>query len=209
MKQFQKIRLSSRDLSVQEVMEAAMGFAQESDGWLPHPEFVSTKSVTEKYSLVCLEPPIAVVALAEEYSNRKSVQVANIVPRDVSCLKIAEHNQIAQRFVTDFKRYCRGRIPIKITITPEDCGLETAISGKTCRKYFNNFLNHHPLSHHAYDVERLDVFICSVHRYRSYCNEDTIMHYLQSDLGWKKQDAQLVRDRIRIGLEVLRVNQRF
>lgn len=137
------------------------------------------------------------------------MRTTNIVPRDKDHLPLREYNIIAQRFYAEFSHYCRGKIAVKVSITPEDRGLDAAICGAKCRRIFESYLRGHPLSFHPADIETLDTFTCAVHRYNSRCDTYAIGQYLKEDLGWKDRDAMFVEERIRVGLDILRVNRRF
>ena len=212
MKRHQEVRLSSPHLSARQILEAAVRFAQESDGWEPHPNGIreAGMGVGEHCVIVSLRPPAAGIALVAEDGNPKAVHVTNIVPRDTDELTFAEYNAIARLFHEALRSYGREqKLALKVTITPEDRGLEVAISGAKCRRYFEDYLHGFPQTHHPSDVARLDAFICAVHRYGSRCDPDGVAQHLREAHGWPESDARFVRDRIRTGLDILRADRRF
>ena len=212
MKRHQEVRLTSTCLSARQILETAVRFAQESEGWKPHPNVIQAAGmgIGKHCVIVSLRPPAAGVALVAEARHPKAVRVTNIFPRDKCELPFAEYNAIARQLHEALRAYCRKRkVALKVTITPEDRGLEVAISGAKCRRYFGDYLHGFPRTHHPSDVERLDVFICAVHRYKSRCDPDGVAQYLREARGWSESDARFVRDRIRAGLEILRVDRRF
>jgi len=59
------------------------------------------------------------------------------------------------------------------------------------------------------DVERLDYFICAVHRYRAILDLDALVAHLIQQCQWSESDAEKLRNRILIGGKVLAANKRF
>jgi len=212
MKRLQKIRLTSGELDQREILEVLLTFSDTAEGWERRPGGIHAESlgVGEHCSIVCLHPPAAALFFMAETGKRKGVRVTNIIPRDTDELSMKEYNSFARRFAADFRRHCRARIPIRVSITSEDRGLEAAISGERSRRYFEDYVRAHTvLTHHPADIDRLDRFICAAHRFGGRCDPDDIAQYLREDLQWPVQDAKSVRDRIRIGLSLLKVHSRF
>lgn len=212
MKRHQVIRLTSGELDQRGILEALLTFSGTAEGWERRPGGIHAESfgLGEHCSIVGLHPPAAALFFMAETGKRKGVRLTNIIPRDTDHLPMEEYNQVARRFAADFRRHCRGRIQIRVSISSEDRGLEAAISGERSRRYFEDYVRAHTvLTHHPADIDRLDLFICAAHRFGGRCDPDDIAQYLREDLQWPDRDAKSVRDRIRIGLSLLGVNSRF
>jgi hypothetical protein len=94
--------------------------------------------------------------------------------------------------------------------------LQEIIKSPKTRQFFENYLN--PLCiwgsspryiKHPKDVQRLNRFICAVSRFRSKINISELERYLIEDLAWSIKNAHWVRQRIEIGLEILKANKNF
>jgi hypothetical protein len=155
--------------------------------------------------------PAASIALSlNGYRKRPQFDSPNIVPRDLSQLSREEYNGLAVRFMRDLTSTIGYRDSgIRIRVSSDQMDLKTIIPGKQCRQFFTQYLNGNPLTYHGLDLKRLDLFICAVHRYHAEVSPDNLAGYLIGDRGWKEVDAKWVRDRVRAGLELLRVNAQF
>jgi hypothetical protein len=211
MKRPREVRLISASHSAHQILETALEFSKEVAGWEPHEMGLVEESVTAAHCMIIsTASPAAGVAVYAEHLNKHAVHVTNIVPRDKSELTLSEYNLKACVFVDAFRKFLRSkRIGIKIQLTEEERGLDAAIPGKQCRKWFTRYLHGYPLSYHPDDIENLDLFICALHRYSRKSDPDAIAQYLVSDLRWKLSDATFVQERIRTGLDILRANKRF
>jgi hypothetical protein len=212
MKRHQEVRLTSRELGKREILEQVLTFARSTDDWESSPKGIHDASagVGESCSIICLHSPATALFFVAGDGKRKGVVLTNIIPRDTDYLPLEEYNPVARRFAADFRRHCRNRIQIRVFITPEDRGLEAAISGKKCQKYFEDYCRPTTvLTHHPSDIDRLNIFICAAHRFGGRCDPDAIAMYLQEDLQWPKPDAKMVRDRIHMGLDLLQAHRRF
>jgi len=211
MKRHQKIRLTSKELDQRKILEELLTFSGTAEGWERRPGGIHAESLGlgEHCSIVCLRPPAAALYFMAETRNRKGVELTNITPRDTDELPMKEYNEVARRFAVDFRRHCRDRIPVRVSISSEDRGLEAAISGKKCRSFFEHYLHAHPLSGHPSDLEKLDRFTCSAFRYGGKCDTLALEQYLREDLGWEERAAREVCRRIDIGLAVLYEDRHF
>lgn len=92
--------------------------------------------------------------------------------------------------------------------------LHEIISGARTRKLFEQFLFSGlvwgtPTTTHPSDVEKLDVFICALHRYRSRVHLPELKRWLMEKKLWPQKDADWTCARIQTGVEILRVYRRF
>lgn len=212
MQRHHEVRLTSRSLPARDILLACLRFAKESDGWEPHPSGLHEKSsvIGAHCMLVHTEPPAAGVALVADDENARALNITNIVPRDIGHLPVEPYNRIAERFAADFRRFIRReQLDVKIKLTAFKLSFETAIPSPRCREFFRRYLAHFPQSFHPNDVERLDTFICALHRFNGNVDLDALAAYLMTQRQWTREDARMVCERIRIGRDVLAVNARF
>jgi len=150
-------------------------------------------------------------AIAFASSDGTTLQVTNIVPGNVSQIGIEEYNGILGRFAERFIPFCRDRkLGIHCVQTSDALTLASAIPGEKTRGFFNRYLALHPTSYHPLDIERLDVFICAAFRYcRKTINVDRLKRYLIESLKWKDDDASWCCNRIKTGMDILKVNRKF
>jgi hypothetical protein len=92
--------------------------------------------------------------------------------------------------------------------------LREIISGSRTRGLFERFLVASdiwgiPARHHSKDIQKLDAFICALHRYRSHLEVDALESWLTETKLWPRVDAEWTCARIRTGLQVLCVDRRF
>lgn len=164
----------------------------------------------------CMQPRDAAVAVATSDSHATTMYVANIVPRDGS-LSSAEYNAIAKEFVTDFRCHVRKcglpiRCAYRLPKVPET--LSEIIPGKKTRRLFEQFLvagsiwGTATITHPA-DIDRLDRFICRVHRWGSHVDFAALGKWLMRENGWKQQEAEWLVQRAEIGLAVLTAELRI
>lgn len=150
----------------------------------------------------------AIVGIAEK--TKRTLYLANIVPKEKRQLDIDEYNQIASKFYDAFRQHLK-KIESKssVRITKENIGLKEIISGELTLKYFEKYLSAYPLSFHPLDIERLDFFICALFRYRSDVDVMRLKRYLIEDIGWQEKDASWCARRIETGLDILKANWKF
>ncbi|MBU4000621.1 hypothetical protein KKG29_05645 [Patescibacteria group bacterium] len=154
------------------------------------------------------ETESAIVAIAEK--TKRTLYLANIVPKKKQQLSMDEYNQIASNFFNAFRQHLKGiKSRVSIRITKENIGLEEIIPGKLTRKYFERYMSAYPLSFHPLDVERLDFFICALFRYRSRVDVTRLKRYLIEDIGWQEKDASWCTRRVETGLDILKANWGF
>lgn len=138
-------------------------------------------------------------------SDGASLQLTNIVPQSKSELSVEEYNSFLNSFEKSLKAFAKEKKwGLLVKSTSAELTLKSAISGAKTRSKFEMYLAHHPLSHHFYDVRRLDEFICSASSHsRGKVDVDRIGRYLNEILNWSIEDVEWCVNRIRIGLEVL------
>lgn len=212
MQRHHEVHLSSRTLPARDILLACLRFAKVSDGWEPHPSGLhkGDSCIGAHCMLVHTGQPAAGVALVADHKNPHAVNITNIVPRDIGQLTVTPYNRIAKRFVTDFRRFARReRLDVKIKVTVFKLSFETAIPSPRCREFFQRYLAHFPRSFHPCDMERLDTFICALHRFNGSVDLDALAAYLVTQRQWTREDARIVCERIRVGRDVLAANVRF
>jgi hypothetical protein len=152
--------------------------------------------------------PFPLLAFAEQNTG---LYLTNIVPKTVSQIGIAEYNQFLDSFAKEFKIFVKGRPErVRVVTSSGTLVLEEIISSGLACKHFTYFLNNHPLSRHALDIERLDKFICVASSYsRKQLDLDLLQRYLQEIEGWSATNARWCIDRVRIGLDVLNVRKKM
>ena len=212
MQRHHEVRLTSRTLTARDILLACLRFAKESDGWEPHPTGLHEKGggIGAHCMVARTDQPAAGVALVADHKNPRALNITNIVPRDIGQLTVEQYNRITERFVTDFCRFARReRLDVKIKLKVFKLNFETAIPSPRCREFFRRYLAHFPQSFHSSDLERLDTFICALHRFQGSVDLDALSAHLVTQRQWTQEDARFVCDRIRIGRDVLEANARF
>ena len=175
----------------------------------------STDYARDIFSAACIvnylenDVPVAKLAFAKA-STRKGLYLANIVPKPGGSISMEKYNEIGLLFIREFKAfYIYQNKRVTITSTGEAITLADIIPGSKTRTFFQRYLNAHPLSYHPLDIERLDVFICALSRFRSSIKLELLNRYLKEELNWDKKDANWCTKRINTGLRVLEVNRKF
>jgi hypothetical protein len=156
------------------------------------------------------------VAIAEAHDKRGRMRVYNVVPRQGQ-LTVDQYNRVLHRFVVAFRRFSKqGHLGIsahfKIRRSPTT--LDEIIPGSVTRRFFERFLAPGsiwgtPTTTHPTDVERLDLFICALHRFRSQVDFGGLRRWLIEEKRWPQKDADWTCDRIHTGTKILEVNNRF
>ncbi|WP_258105531.1 hypothetical protein [Marinoscillum sp. MHG1-6] len=86
--------------------------------------------------------------------------------------------------------------------------LEDVIGGQVASKFLEDFLDAYPESFHPYDIERCDKFIVALFRYRP--NIDLYnLEILLKERFWEEQNIEWFIARIKVGLNILKVNRNF
>ena len=161
-----------------------------------------------------IKPALVAIATAKA-KQPNTFYVANIVPRDCFQLTIVEYNAIGLAFVRDFRKWLKkSAFDGSVHCTNANKTLADIIPGEKCRGYFERYLkcsiwDSSSLPTHPSDIEKLDVFICALFRYGANVNSDEIERYLIADQKWKPADAEWVRRRIDIGLDVMKIDRKF
>lgn len=139
------------------------------------------------------------------------IYIANIVPKETGQISIPEYNALSRKFYDEFRKWNRKeKNGIQINISKTELDLEDIITAKIPRKSFQRFLNMHPLSHHPYDIGRLDRFICSIARYsRKPINWNYLGEFLREKKNWSETNISWCLNRIETGLEIISVYKRY
>ena len=207
-----ELRLTSTRRAVW-ILRQALRFAAASDLWRPHPNGIVPEGMGVGPHCVVIytqREPVACVALVADYRSPRAVRLTNIFPGESGYIAPNEYNLIAERFVKDFRAYVRHkRLAIKLSLSVFRLSLETAIPSKKCREHFQGYLAGFPRAFHPSDIERLDHFICALHRYHANIDLDALVAHLTKQRQWSESDAEIVRSRILIGSKVLLANKRF
>ncbi|MGN8226725.1 hypothetical protein [Gracilimonas sp. BCB1] len=153
--------------------------------------------------------PFAKLAFAKS-SAQKGLYLANIVPKPDGSIPMEKYNEIGLLFIREFKKYHTDQDKrVTITSAGENITLADIIPGNKTRGFFEKYLNAYPVSYHPLDIERLDIFICALSRFRSSIKIDLLNRYLKEELKWDKKDADWCTERINTGLRVLEANRKF
>ncbi|MEH2328949.1 hypothetical protein [Nostoc sp.] len=142
----------------------------------------------------------------------KFYSIVNILNSQYGHIKMLEYNDLLKIFEKDFKDFISFATynSICIELSNEDIGLHEIITSPKARESFERYLRRFPLSYHPNDIERLNFFICAASRFcKKKINTELIEQYLVEDLNWPQKDAKWCRNRIDVGLEILKVNKQF
>lgn len=215
MKSFSEVEIRWKAETKPTVHQILRAFSKANTAWkfLPKQTADYQRAIDGPAAMVlCLKPGCqsAAVALANIKKEQvRRLRVTNIVPVQCGQLSVDEYNAIAAAFASDLQQYARAaKCGLTVEFKTGDKGLADIIPGKRTRNFFESYLNAHPLSFHPSDLQRLDVFICSLVWYGSKVNTHDVHAYLAGDLGWPHDKAAFVRDRIETGLAVLDVYRR-
>jgi hypothetical protein len=156
------------------------------------------------------------VAIGEPHDKRGRLRIFNVVPRDGQ-LTVDQYNGAVRKFVLGFRRFSKGRqlqISASIRVPREPTKLHEVIPGARTRRLFERFLAPGliwgtPTTSHPNDIERLDIFICAVHRFGASIHLPALNRWLIQEKRWPAKDADWTCNRIEIGTEILAVNGRF
>jgi len=190
-------------------------FAAKREGWIypakESQEYEVSHGLPAGY-VVCksvegLKP--AAVAIASLSAKKPSCfDVPNIVPVETGSLTLGEYNAIGKAFAENIRHFLRdGPFRGEVEVSSAEKGLAEIIPAEKCRKFFEAYLRR-PTSH-PLDIERLDVFICALFRHRAKVNTHEIWAHLVEDLGWDRERASWVKERIDTGLDVLAIDRKF
>ena len=124
---------------------------------------------------------------------------------------MSEYNQIASEFAKDLRNYAnKNALKIKVRSTKENISIKKIITGAKSRELFKRYLNAFPTSYHPLDIERLDIFTCSLARYaKKRIDLDLLRGWLVEHESWSSKDAERCTRRIEVGLAVLKANRKI
>jgi len=213
MKTHQEVYLKSKVLIGEKVVELLQEFTLEMSGW----SFMNRQSQQYERNigfpscLIQLDDGYTNPVFAITYHQNGTYYIANITPTKAREISMQEWNVFSMKFVKDLRSFiCNNKISLLVTISKDNIGLEAIIPSPKVRCFFERFLKVSPTSHHPSDIERLDMFICAASRYcRREIDLDLLKQYLIEDLNWTPRDASWCRNRIQIGLDILKMNRKF
>lgn len=214
MKAFREVELSSRILNDREIIDVLRAFAERSNVY----DFLEKESKEYSQGIGCPACVIYAHKTAETESTEIAItqtklgffHVANVVPNDKTRLTIAEYNDVLVKFVSDLRDYQKSHAnPLNVKISRDSIGIEDIIPGTKTRQLFRRYISAFPTSYHPLDIERLDVFICALHRYRCKVDLGYLKIYLMEELNWNQKDASWCVQRIETGLDILKANRKL
>lgn len=214
MKRHRDISISSPILDAEALARYVESFAQNATNW------ECAIEMSQAYERACGEPSCCIVVKAAGLEHAavhlskagpNALRKTNIVPLDLYELGIDQYNAIAAEFSKALRRQAGiDKTEIRVVVSKANISLSDVITGKYPTKFFRRYLAAHPLSGHPSDVERLDVFICSIARYsKKPFDCHAFQHLLVEELGWSEAQAKTCCSRVEVGLEVLATNKRF
>jgi len=196
MEVYREIVLGPRGIGDEELHRMLLSFAASQKGWGP-----VQRSATDEpaiggptYSIRCTEVgvPDATVWLVRHGGGL--VRVTNIIPDGADSLTMTEYNQVAARFARDLRRFAGG-LGLTVRATAANAGLAYIVHSQIARDAFARYLACYPLSHHPFDVQRLDRFIHALARFsRRPIDFPAFQRYLQEDLGVVGRGRALVQE---------------
>jgi len=213
MRMFRDLSVSSRTLPEAVVYKSLREFAIRTPRWC----FIHTKSCEYTLytrNLSCIlnyvhsKGKVYSIAVTGEGGVFK---VVNIIRYGKSRIGIDEYNIVASIFSSLYKRFvAANRLAVEVVLSKAELDLADIIPGPKARECFEDFLAHSPLSGRPDDLRRLDAFICCLGRYAKRPVETHhIKHYLLRKKRWSEDAAEWCRQRIEIGLDILRANREF
>jgi hypothetical protein len=158
----------------------------------------------------------ATVAIAESDDVAGKAQIYNIVPNQGD-FTAQEYHCLGRLFTFGFRRFCKSRrlrTSARIITQKSPHELHEIIPGNRTRRFFEQFLVTGqiwgtPTTAHPNDIEKLDVFISALHRYRARVHILALKEWLIREKRWPAKDANWTCQRIEMGRAILSVNQRF
>jgi len=203
------VHFSIKNLSDEDVCNILIDFANNTKNYSYRGNFSAKEAPS---CCIAYENSKEGVAYAIAKDDRK-YSLVNIVPRESGFIPPDIASEYAKTFVSDLRKFLRRNNynNMKISLSKrKKIKLEDIIPGRKTRKYFDAYLNGYPLTHHPADIQRLDVFICAVHRYcREAVDVDLLYAYLCNVLKWPEEESKWCCNRIEIGLKILKVNKKF
>jgi hypothetical protein len=212
MKIYQEVHLDLGQVPVTDLIRIATAFCYASSDWEWFEEKTnSSPSTTEGPAFAVSYRKYAESINPVVHICRKAgsvFRISNVTPRDVSPVTISkeDYNMIAKRFGLDFRSYSRKEsLGISVYIPKPDLGLNKIIESGVTRTALERFLAAYPLSGHQLDEDRLHEFTCTAFRRKLQFSLDYLERYLVEDRGWESDKAKDCREKIEVGLNVLRV----
>lgn len=209
-----RVKFSTKCLSDEMFRVIITGFADETQG------YVFREDMSRKYTagmqspsyMIEYENDNGIVAFAiTKIKNEYSLE--NIVPKESGMIPYKIADEYAKTFATDFRKFLKNNSHKNMSISlarKKKLTLENIIPGKKTRKFFINYINGYPLTHHPADIQQLDLFTCAASRYcRKTIDLDSLYNYLQATLEWPSNEAKWCCDRIDAGLKILHLNKKF
>lgn len=214
MKTYQQLTLNSKNISDTEVIKIFKKFTQQYANWT----FILKE--TEEYTKETGNP-CCMIFLDDDYhkptfliTKIKNIfySIVNIFNSQRGYIPMLEYNALLSLFKQDFQAFLDSEKyqSISVKLSNEDIGLKERISSSKTRDYFEKYLSFSPQSYHPNDIERFDLFICAASRYcKKKIDSELIEQYLVEALKWSPEDAKWCRNRINIGLDILKVNKKL
>jgi len=169
MKTYINVFLKSQNPSPDYCIEVLRKFSNSMSNW----SFLEEES--RKYSQLRRKPSCLLTMRMENESyariaitsqDKSIFSITNILFEPSDSTTVDEYNRIAFAFVKDFKSYLKKEcINIHVRATSETIELRDIITGNKLRELFERYLSAFPASYHPLDIERLDLFICSLAKY--------------------------------------------
>jgi hypothetical protein len=212
MKVYQELNLKLKKVSDIEFIEIIKIFTQQVKDWT-YLEKESKERIEETGNPSCMifldddyhKPTFLITKRKDEFYS-----ISNIFNSQHGDIPIPEYNALLKHFYKDFRKIIDfNSYNIVIKISEEDIGLKEIIPSQTARDLFERYLSFQPRSYHVNDKERLDLFIGAASRSKKKINAEWIEQYLTEELNWSQEDARWCRNRIEVGLEILKVNRNY
>jgi len=164
----------------------------------------------------CGRHPGIAIAIASTRDFGRGMRLMNILPERGE-ITTDEYNRIARDFVQCFRAFAKRNAlatvaRMRVSRTPTT--LKQIMPGALTRELFERFLLPGgiwgtPPIIHPNDIERLDIFICALHRWKSSCHIPALRQWLKVQKHWPEKDVTWLCDRIEAGLQILQTRMRF
>ena len=213
MKTYQELNLQFKKFNDDEIIDIFKKFTQNFNDWnyLQKESEEHIKETSKPSCILFLDENHHKPSFLITKRKDKFYSIVNIFNSQYGHIQMLEYNMLLRRFKKDFNNFISlaNYNIISIKLSTEDIGLHEIITSLKAREYFERYLSRFPLSYHTNDIERLDFFICATSRCKKKINTELIEQYLVEDLNWPQENAKWCRNRIDVGLEILKVNKQF